>query len=138
MTGRWLDHWEPEDEAFWQRTGRTIANRNLLYSVISEHIGFSVWTLWSVMVLFMGPEYGIDAAGKFFLSRPDARRRGAAVAVHVRRGEVRRPELDDRQRGAAARPDVLAAIVMHPGPRTRRSWSSRASPASAAATSPRR
>src|SRR6476619_6081138 len=67
MTGRWIDDWEPEDETFWQRTGRLIANRNLLFSVLSEHIGFSVWTLWSVLVLFMGPEYGIDAAGKFFL-----------------------------------------------------------------------
>lgn len=35
--------------------------------MLSEHIGFSVWSLWSVMVLFMGPEYGIDPAGKFFL-----------------------------------------------------------------------
>ena len=67
MAGRWIDQWEPEDEGFWQRTGRKIANRNLLFSVLSEHIGFSVWTLWSVLVLFMGPEYGIDAAGKFFL-----------------------------------------------------------------------
>jgi hypothetical protein len=73
MTGRWIDDWEPEDETFWQRTGRQIANRNLLFSVLSEHIGFSVWTLWSVLVLFMGPEYHIDAAGKFFLV--SARRR---------------------------------------------------------------
>ena len=66
-TGRWIDHWEPEDEQFWERTGREVAKRNLVFSVLSEHIGFSVWTLWSVFVLFMGPEYGIDAAGKFFL-----------------------------------------------------------------------
>ena len=67
VAGRWIDHWEPEDETFWQRTGKHVANRNLLFSVLSEHIGFSVWTLWSVLVLFMGPEYHIDAAGKFFL-----------------------------------------------------------------------
>ncbi|WP_374982966.1 MFS transporter [Streptomyces fradiae] len=65
--GRWIQHWDPEDESFWRTTGRRIANRNLLFSVVSEHIGFSVWTLWSVMVLFMGPEYGVDPAGKFFL-----------------------------------------------------------------------
>lgn len=47
--------------------GEKIANRNLLFSVLSEHIGFSIWTLWSVMVLFMGPKYGVDPAGKFFL-----------------------------------------------------------------------
>nr|AQT39251.1 NarK2 [Streptomyces sp.] len=65
--GRWIEQWDPEDETFWQRTGERIARRNLLYSVLSEHIGFSIWTLWSVMVLFMGPEYGVDPAGKFFL-----------------------------------------------------------------------
>jgi NNP family nitrate/nitrite transporter-like MFS transporter len=65
--GRWIEEWDPEDEAFWKAKGERIANRNLLFSVISEHIGFSIWTLWSVMVLFMGPEYGVDPAGKFFL-----------------------------------------------------------------------
>ncbi|MGW0563585.1 MFS transporter [Streptomyces sp. NPDC003016] len=67
MAGRWIEQWDPEDDTFWKRTGERIARRNLLFSVISEHIGFSIWTLWSVMVLFMGPEYGIDPAGKFFL-----------------------------------------------------------------------
>ncbi|MGW6249402.1 nitrate/nitrite transporter [Streptomyces roseolus] len=67
MGGRWIDVWEPEDEAFWREKGERIAKRNLAFSVLSEHIGFSVWSLWSVMVLFMGPEYGVDAAGKFFL-----------------------------------------------------------------------
>ncbi|MFF1459927.1 nitrate/nitrite transporter [Streptomyces sp. NPDC058330] len=67
MAGRWIEHWEPEDETFWRGTGERTARRNLWFSVLSEHVGFSVWSLWSVMVLFMGPEYGIDPAGKFFL-----------------------------------------------------------------------
>ena len=65
--GRWIEQWDPEDETFWKESGERIARRNLLLSVLSEHIGFSIWTLWSVLVLFMGPEYGIDPAGKFFL-----------------------------------------------------------------------
>ncbi|POX38298.1 MFS transporter [Streptomyces sp. Ru73] len=64
---RWIEEWDPEDEAFWAGGGERIARRNLWFSVLSEHIGFSVWSLWSVMVLFMGPEYGVDPAGKFFL-----------------------------------------------------------------------
>ncbi|WP_219412935.1 MFS transporter [Pseudonocardia nigra] len=67
LAGRWIEDWNPEDKGFWERAGATIANRNLWFSIFVEHVGFSVWTLWSVFVLFMGPEYGVDAAGKFFL-----------------------------------------------------------------------
>ncbi|MFF4019161.1 nitrate/nitrite transporter [Streptomyces sp. NPDC001843] len=66
--GRWIQHWDPEDETFWNATGEKIAKRNLLFSVLSEHIGFSIWTLWSVLVLFMGPEYGLTPADKFLLT----------------------------------------------------------------------
>jgi NNP family nitrate/nitrite transporter-like MFS transporter len=65
--GRWIEEWNPEDEGFWSGGGRLVARRNLAFSVFSEHIGFSVWSLWSVMVLFMGPAYGVDPAGKFLL-----------------------------------------------------------------------
>lgn len=68
VRGHWIDDWRPEDPAFWQSTGAPIARRNLIFSITSEHIGFSVWSLWSVMVLFLGPEYGIDPAGKFLLT----------------------------------------------------------------------
>ncbi|MFC5720498.1 MFS transporter [Streptomyces gamaensis] len=60
--------WRPEDPVFWAETGARTARRNLVWSVLCEHIGFSVWSLWSVLVLFLGPEYGIDPAGKFTLT----------------------------------------------------------------------
>ena len=65
---RWIEHWDPENEAFWNAGGEKTARRNLVFSVFSEHIGFSVWTLWSVLVLFMGPEYGLTPADKFLLT----------------------------------------------------------------------
>ncbi|GAA2460359.1 nitrate/nitrite transporter [Streptomyces mauvecolor] len=67
MAGRWIERWDPEDDTFWRETGERVARRNLFLSVFCEHVGFSVWSLWSVMVLFMGPGYGVDPAGKFFL-----------------------------------------------------------------------
>jgi len=63
-----LDDWRPEDEKFWAEAGSRIARRNLIFSVLSEHIGFSVWSLWSVIVLFLGPRYGFDPAQKFTLT----------------------------------------------------------------------
>ncbi|WP_345342241.1 nitrate/nitrite transporter [Rhodococcus olei] len=63
-----MAHWDAEDVDAWEAGGKDIAKRNLIWSVIAEHVGFSVWSIWSVMVLFMPVGvYGIDAAGKFFL-----------------------------------------------------------------------
>lgn len=52
----------------WERSGSRIARRNLVFSILSEHVGFCVWSLWSVFVLFLGPEYGLSAADKFLLT----------------------------------------------------------------------
>ncbi|MFJ9566055.1 MFS transporter [Streptomyces fuscichromogenes] len=66
--GSWLIGWDPEDEDAWHAGGRLIARRNLVLSVLSEHVGFSVWTLWSVLVLFMSPEIGLGfGPGEKFL-----------------------------------------------------------------------
>ena len=46
---RWLEQWEPENEQFWQRDGRAIARRNLVWSIVAENIGFSVWLVWSAV-----------------------------------------------------------------------------------------
>lgn len=63
-----IEHWDAEDVAAWEAGGKDVAKRNLIWSVIAEHIGFSVWSIWSVMVLFMPTDkFGIDPAGKFFL-----------------------------------------------------------------------
>jgi MFS transporter, NNP family, nitrate/nitrite transporter len=45
---RWIDQWNPEDETFWAKTGKAIARRNLIWSILAENIGFSVWLVWSI------------------------------------------------------------------------------------------
>jgi NNP family nitrate/nitrite transporter-like MFS transporter len=72
LGGRWIDEWHPEDPDFWKASGKRVARRNLVFSVLSEHIGFSVWSLWSVLVLFMGPAYGFTAPQKFLLTATPA------------------------------------------------------------------
>ncbi|MFH5210995.1 MULTISPECIES: nitrate/nitrite transporter [Antrihabitans] len=64
----WIDDWDSEDVAAWEAGGKKVAKRNLIWSIFAEHVGFSVWSIWSVMVLFMPQNvYHIDPAGKFFL-----------------------------------------------------------------------
>ncbi len=55
-TGRsgWIEHWDPEDEAFWQGGGRAVARRNLVPSIIAEFLGFAVWASWSIVVPQLG------------------------------------------------------------------------------------
>ncbi len=65
---RWIDDWRPEDPVFWDGGGDRVARRNLVFSILSEHIGFSVWTMWSVLVLFLGPAYGFAPEDKFLLT----------------------------------------------------------------------
>lgn len=57
---RWIQDWEPEEAEFWARTGRKIAARNLWFSIFAEHIGFSLWSIWSVVVV------SLPAAGFHF------------------------------------------------------------------------
>ncbi|MFF4411952.1 MFS transporter [Streptosporangium sp. NPDC001559] len=67
-TGRWIDHWEPEDPGFWAATGRRIATRNLLFSIVVEHLGFTVWLLWSaVVVLLPAAGFPFDVDQLFWL-----------------------------------------------------------------------
>lgn len=66
--GKTIEHWDAEDVDAWNSGGSKVAKRNLIWSIFAEHVGFSVWSIWSVMVLFMPQDvYGIDAAGKFYL-----------------------------------------------------------------------
>ncbi len=45
--------WRPEDNAFWEATGKKIAYRNLWISVPSLLCGFAVWGMWGIITVQM-------------------------------------------------------------------------------------
>jgi NNP family nitrate/nitrite transporter-like MFS transporter len=49
LTTRWIADWNPEDEKFWNSEGKVIARRNLIWSIVAEHLGFSIWLIWSIV-----------------------------------------------------------------------------------------
>ncbi|MCU1573185.1 MAG: nitrate transporter [Micrococcaceae bacterium] len=51
--GRWLENWAPENSGQWATAGRAIARRNLGWSIACEFLGFVVWQLWSIVVVYL-------------------------------------------------------------------------------------
>jgi NNP family nitrate/nitrite transporter-like MFS transporter len=45
--------WRPEDEAFWESTGKRVAYRNLWISVPALLCGFAVWGMWGIITVQM-------------------------------------------------------------------------------------
>jgi NNP family nitrate/nitrite transporter-like MFS transporter len=112
----WIDDWRPEDPVFWAHTGERVARRNLVFSILSEHIGFCVWSLWSVFALFLGPEYGFDPSQKFLLTTVPAAA-GAAMRIPYTLAVARFGGRNWTVVSALLLlvPCVLAALVLEPG-----------------------
>ena len=52
-SGNDIADWRPEDEAFWEATGKKIAYRNLWLSVPALLCGFAVWGMWGIITVQM-------------------------------------------------------------------------------------
>ena len=48
-----ISDWRPEDERFWESTGKKIAYRNLWISVPALLCGFAVWGMWGIITVQM-------------------------------------------------------------------------------------
>lgn len=53
ISGADIADWRPEDEKFWESTGKHIASRNLWISIPSLLCGFAVWVIWSMVTVQM-------------------------------------------------------------------------------------
>ena len=66
MGRAWIEDWQPDDDVFWQTSGRRVARRNLIFSIFAELLGFSVWVIWSVSATKLH-EAGFDfTSGQLF------------------------------------------------------------------------
>jgi MFS transporter, NNP family, nitrate/nitrite transporter len=45
-----ISDWQPENEKFWASTGKSIALRNLIWSIVTLHQNFAIWLIWSIVV----------------------------------------------------------------------------------------
>ena len=120
--GRWIGEWDPEEPVFWAAAGARVARRNLVFSVLSEHVGFSVWSLWSVLVLFLTPAYGIShdlktaAAEKFLLTTlPTAVGAAARLPYTLAVARFGGRNWTVISAGLLLIPTVAAAVVLTPG-----------------------
>ena len=48
-----IQDWRPEDERFWEQTGKRIAYRNLWISIPALLCGFAVWGMWGIIAVQM-------------------------------------------------------------------------------------
>ncbi|MCB2000857.1 MAG: MFS transporter [Burkholderiaceae bacterium] len=52
-SGADIADWRPEDETFWESTGKKIAYRNLWISIPALLCGFAVWGMWGIITVQM-------------------------------------------------------------------------------------
>ncbi len=53
QSGADIADWRPEDENFWEGTGKKIAYRNLWISIPALLCGFAVWGMWGIITVQM-------------------------------------------------------------------------------------
>jgi len=49
----WPNYWNPDDESFWNREGKRIANRNLWISIPNLLLAFAVWIYWGMVAKYI-------------------------------------------------------------------------------------
>ncbi len=50
-SGNHLEYWDTENDQFWVSEGKNIANRNLWISIPNLLFAFSIWIIWSIIIV---------------------------------------------------------------------------------------
>jgi NNP family nitrate/nitrite transporter-like MFS transporter len=81
---RTLEHWEPENEAFWESTGKRLAWRTLRITTASLTMAFSVWFLVSVIAVKLNDVgFGLSTTQLFWLTAMPGLAGGTLRIVHT-------------------------------------------------------
>lgn len=82
--GTWLDHWQPEDAAFWEETGKRLAWRTLAITTANLTMAFITWFLVSALVVKL-PNIGfqLSASQLFWLAAMPGLAGGTLRIVHT-------------------------------------------------------
>src|SRR5260370_31880794 len=111
----WISEWKPEDETFWNSTGKVVARRNLIWSIVAAYRIFGLADLEhrrnqvAAGRLSLHDRPAVSAGGAARIDRlPDA------VSLHVCGNDVRRPQLDHLQCVGAVHPDARARVFRNP------------------------
>jgi NNP family nitrate/nitrite transporter-like MFS transporter len=82
--GRWLEHWEPESEGFWEHRGRSIAWRTLGITTASLTLSFAVWFVVSALVVRLDKVgYDFSTTQLFWLTAMPGLAGGSFRIVHT-------------------------------------------------------
>ncbi len=79
-----LTHWEPEDPAFWEKTGSKIAWRTLWITTSSLVLSFATWFMMSAVVVRLpGIGFQFDTMQLFWLTAMPGLAGGTLRIIHV-------------------------------------------------------
>lgn len=68
-SGSTMARWEPEDEAFWEASGKKVANRTLWITTGALFLSFATWFMWSaIIVKLTSVGFALSATQKFWLA----------------------------------------------------------------------
>jgi NNP family nitrate/nitrite transporter-like MFS transporter len=83
-SGGWLEHWEPEDETFWEEKGKRLAWRTLWITTANLTMAFVVWFVVSALVVRL-PNVGFDLSTSqlFWLAAMPGLAGGTLRIVHT-------------------------------------------------------
>jgi len=84
LSSSWLDVWEPENETFWEHSGKRIAWRTLWITTITLTLSFATWFMMSAIVTKLpGIGFTFDTQQLFWLAAMPGLAGGTLRIIHT-------------------------------------------------------